>query len=82
MKSVGSIDLKRDEAGLLAFCRERGWPVEFYTASQLEAAEGNFTPSDFGRRTTGVDNVCERAAALGGGRLVIQKTAGHGGTCL
>ena len=80
VKSVGSIDLKRDEPGLLDFCRERGWPVEFYTASQLEAAEGDFTPSDFVRRTTGVDNVCERAAALGGGRIVIQKTAGHGVT--
>lgn len=80
VKSVGSIDLKQDEAGLLAFCRERGWPVEFYTASQLEAAEGDFTPSDFVRRTVGVDNVCERAAVLGGGRIVIQKTAGHGVT--
>lgn len=80
VKSVGSIDLKRDEPGLLAFCRERGWPVEFYTASQLEAAEGDFTPSDFVRRTVGVDNVCERAAVLGGGRIVIQKTAGHGVT--
>ncbi len=80
VKSVGSIDLKRDEPGLLDFCRERGWPVEYYTASQLEAAEGDFTPSDFVRRTTGVDNVCERAAALGGGRIVIQKTAGHGVT--
>ena len=80
VKSVGSIDLKQDEPGLLAFCRERGWPVEFYTASQLEAAEGDFTPSDFVRRTVGVDNVCERAAALGGGRIVVQKTAGHGVT--
>lgn len=80
VKGVGSIDLKQDEPGLLAFCRERGWPIEFYTASQLEAVEGEFTPSDFVRRTTGVDNVCERAAALWGGKLVIQKTAGHGVT--
>ena len=77
---VATIELKKDEPGLLAFCRERGWPVEFYTASQLAAAEGDFTPSDFVRRTVGVDNVCERAAVLGGGRLVIQKTAGHGVT--
>lgn len=80
VKAVGSIDLKQDEPGLLAYCRERGWPIEFYTASQLEAVEGKFTPSDFVRRTTGVDNVCERAAALGGGELMIRKTAGHGVT--
>ena len=80
VKAVGSIDLKQDEPGLLAYCREQGWPVEFYTASRLEAVEGEFTPSDFVRRTTGVDNVCERAAALGGGELVIRKTSGHGVT--
>lgn len=80
VKAVGSIDLKQDEPGLLAYCREQGWPVEFYTASRLEAVEGAFTPSDFVRRTTGVDNVCERAAALGGGELVIRKTAGRGVT--
>lgn len=80
VKTVGTIDLKRDEPGLLAYCREQGWPIEFYTASQLEAVEGDFTPSDFVRRTTGVDNVCERAAALGGGELVIRKTLGRGVT--
>ena len=80
VKAVGSIDLKQDEPGLLAYCREQGWPVEFYTASRLEAVEGEFTPSDFVRRTTGVDNVCERAAALSGGELVIRKTAGRGVT--
>lgn len=80
VRLAASIDLKKDEQGLLAFCRERGWPVEFYTASQLEAVEGDFTPSDFVRRTTGVDNVCERAAALGGGKLIVKKTARDGVT--
>ena len=80
VKSAASIDLKKDEPGLLAFCRERGWPIEFYTASQLEAVEGAFIPSDFVRRTVGVDNVCERAAALGGGKIVIKKTALNGVT--
>jgi len=80
VRLAASIDLKRDEQGLLAFCRERGWPVAFYTASQLEAVEGDFTPSDFVRRTTGVDNVCERAAALGGGKLIVKKTARDGVT--
>ena len=80
VRLAASIDLKKDEPGLLAFCRERGWPVEFYTASQLEAVEGDFTPSDFVRRTTGVDNVCERAAALGGADLIVKKTARGGVT--
>lgn len=80
VKAVASIDLKQDEPGLLAFCQERNWPIQFYTASQLKAVEGDFTPSDFVRRTTGVDNVCERAAVLDGGKLVIKKTARDGVT--
>ncbi len=80
VKGCASIDLKRDEPGLLAFCRERGWPLTFYSAQELERAEGDFTPSEFVREVTGVDNVCERAALLGAEKLIVRKTAGHGVT--
>ena len=36
------------------------------------------SPSDFVRATVGVDNVCERAALAGGGKLIFPKLA-HGG---
>ena len=77
---VGTIDLKKDEAGLLAFCARRGWPLTCYSPAELLRAEGDFTPSDFVKGVTGVDNVCERAAVLGGGRLVIPKRAADGVT--
>ena len=77
---VGTIDLKKDEAGLLAFCARRGWPLTCYSPAELLRAEGDFTPSDFVKGVTGVDNVCERAAVLGGGRLVIPKRAAGGVT--
>lgn len=80
VKSVGSIDLKKDEAGLLAFCNKKGWPIHFYPAARLKAVEGDFSPSEFVKKTTGVDNVCERAAALGGGKLIVKKTALDGVT--
>ncbi len=80
VRSVSSIDLKKNEPGLLAFCQRRGWPIDFYSADQLKAVEGDFTPSDFVKKTTGVDNVCERAAALGGGKLIVKKTARDGVT--
>lgn len=38
--AAASIDLKQNEAGLLAFCQSRGWPVEFFTAEQLRQAPG------------------------------------------
>lgn len=77
---VASIDLKKEETGLLQFCNERALPVTFYTAQQLQSVEGDFTPSDFVRSITGVDNVCERAALLGAETLIVKKTAVNGVT--
>ena len=79
--AAASIDLKQNEAGLLAFCQSRGWPVEFFTAEQLRQAPGSFTPSAFVQSVTGVDNVCERAAVLAsGGELLLPKWAHDGVT--
>ena len=77
---VCSIDLKQDEAGLLAACEKNNWPVHFYTAQQLRDVAGDFTPSDFVCSVTGVDNVCERAALLDAEKLIVQKTARDGVT--
>lgn len=81
VEAVATIDRKAQEAGLLAFCRQRGLPLVTYTAQELAAVEGQFTASAFVQKTTGVDNVCERAAVRSsGGRLVGRKEAGNGVT--
>lgn len=84
VRKVCSIDLKQDEPGLLAFCDEHGLPLETYSAGELAAVPGDFPVSDFVRRVTGVDNVCQRAAALGsaGGseRLLGEKYQRNGVT--
>ena len=78
--AVATIDLKRDEPGLRAFCAARGLSLLAFSAGALSAAEGDFTPSDFVKRVTGVDNVCERAAVAAGGRIVVPKLAKNGVT--
>lgn len=79
--AVASIDLKKDEPGLLAFCARHGWPLKTYSAEALGAVPGTFTASDFVRRTAGVDNVCERSAALAsGGVVAVKKRAWNGVT--
>lgn len=78
--AVATIDLKAEEPGLLAFCRERGLPLRAYSAAALSAVPGDFTASPFVRSVTGVDNVCERAALAEGGTLLLPKTAGNGVT--
>ena len=82
VKGIASIDVKKDEEGLLAFADESAFPLRFYSAEELRAVEGDFTPSAFVEKTVGVDNVCERAAVLDskGGKLVLRKTGRNGVT--
>lgn len=77
---VASIDVKLDEAGLIECCRSHSWPIEFYTAEQLNAVPGSFSKSDFVKNTVGVDNVCERAASVTGGQIIVRKRALNGVT--
>lgn len=78
--SLASIDLKRDEPGLLALAASRGWKTRFFSAEELASEPGTFPPSGFVARTTGVDNVCQRAAQRAGGTIIIPKTVCRGVT--
>lgn len=80
--AAASIDVKRDEPGLLLFCARHGLPFDTFSAARLAEAGEGFTSSGFVQQTVGVDNVCERAAVVsaGGGRLLCRKTAMDGVT--
>ena len=80
--SIASVDLKKDEKGLLEFAALNGWQANFYTADELNAVAGEFTPSNFVRGIVGVDNVCERSAVKdsNGGNLLLHKTSKNGVT--
>lgn len=82
IKNLSSIDLKKDEEGLLKFADKYKLPVEFYTAEELNALSGEFTPSSFVKGITGVDNVCERAAYKSSefGSFIVRKTSKDGVT--
>ena len=79
---AATISIKGEEPGLLALCREKDWPLRCFPPEELALQPGEFTPSPFVKETTGVDNVCERAAvaASGGGRLLVKKTVLDGVT--
>jgi cobalt-precorrin 5A hydrolase len=79
LKAAASIDLKRDEAAILNFCRRRNIPFLTYGAEELRRVRGSFSSSQRVLEVTGVDNVCERAAVLAatdsfGGVLLRGKT--------
>jgi cobalt-precorrin 5A hydrolase len=80
--ALATIDIKKDEPALTAICRQRGWPLLWYTAEELKAAGNGFTPSAFVFSAVGVDNVCERAAFLASrsGSILFRKFTGRGVT--
>ena len=82
ISTVASIDLKKDEEGLLEFSRDEGLKFVTFTAKELAMAQGEFPRSEFVSKVTGVDNVCQRAAVIAGpdGEVLIEKTAREGVT--
>ncbi|ABX41752.1 cobalt-precorrin 5A hydrolase [Lachnoclostridium phytofermentans] len=80
--NVSSIDLKKEEAGLLEFCDKFDLKLITYPAEVLEKVQGNYNESDFVKSVTGIGNVCERAAILGScsGTLLQKKFAENGVT--
>ena len=81
LRAIASIDLKKDEEGLLALSKKYKIPFRCFSADELNALDGEFSSSSFVNKTTGVDCVCERAAAAAGGKkIVIRKQAENGMT--
>ena len=81
IEAIASIDLKAEEVALHVLSKK--WKVPFYTysAQQLSLVSGDFTESSFVKATTGVGNICERAAIMAcGGKLIVNKTCRDGMT--
>jgi cobalt-precorrin 5A hydrolase len=63
---LASIDLKQDEAGLLAYASVQGLAIDFYDKDALNRVEG-IAASEAVRRATGARAVAEPAALLSAG---------------
>lgn len=83
LAGAATVDRKAEEPGLLAWCAEAGLPLMVFSPERLAEVKGVFAFSAFVRDTVGVDNVCERSAALAAGdgaALVAGKTCRDGVT--
>ncbi|MGG4444717.1 cobalt-precorrin 5A hydrolase [Brevibacillus fortis] len=74
VKALATIELKKDEAGLIAVCEKYGWPFVWYSPEELNQVEIS-DPSDTVFKFTGAYGVSEPAAKLyaGTGELVLTK---------
>lgn len=77
---VATIDIKKNEKAVLKLSEYLKTELKTYTAEELNQVRGDFESSDFVKRITGTDNVCERAALATGGELILKKTKGDGVT--
>ena len=74
VERMASIDLKKEEKGILSYCERKGIPFVTYPAGRLKEIEGSISESAFVEQTTGVPNVCERSAlAASEGSLLCGK---------
>lgn len=82
IRSLASINMKKDEKGLLEAAEDLGVPAVFFSAEELNSTEGEFSRSTFVESVTGVDCVCERAAVAAShkGKLILRKTSNDGVT--
>ena len=82
--AIATIDLKKEEPGLLEAAEALQIPVICYSSEELATVPGDFAESAFVKQITGVGNVCERAALKAarerGGYLVCHKTVYDGVT--
>jgi cobalt-precorrin 5A hydrolase len=75
IKCLASIDVKSDEAGLIAVSESIGKPLIFFTREELNQVKGIKNPSSVVEKHVGVKSVCEAAAILASrdGTLIVPK---------
>ncbi|MDD4780669.1 MAG: cobalt-precorrin 5A hydrolase [Tissierellia bacterium] len=76
IKSINSIDLKKEEEGIKKTAEIFKVPFYTYSKDELIKIQGDFSKSEFVKKVVGVDTVCERAAIMGSisKKLIINKT--------
>ncbi|MPM87814.1 Cobalt-precorrin-5A hydrolase [bioreactor metagenome] len=81
VEAVSSIDIKKNEEGILDFCKKYRLAFLTYSADELSSVKGDFNESDFVKETTGVGSVCERSAVFcSKGKLIMDKRVFDGVT--
>ena len=82
LRMVATVDVKLQESGLLAWCRQQQLPLQGISLSLLQHRPWVTQSSDWVQETLGVAGVCEPCALLAShaGKLLVPKTAHNGVT--
>lgn len=76
IKCLATIDLKKNEEGLLEACYEYGLELKIIPRFEIESIEKDYTYSEFVKKKVGIASVAEPCSVLGAikGRLICKKT--------
>lgn len=80
VRLVATIDLKKDEPGLLEFCHHHQLPLQIFHRDDVAARAWVSNPSAWVKQITGAEGVCEPCALMASprGRLVVPKHIQNG----
>ncbi|WP_427338815.1 cobalt-precorrin 5A hydrolase [Caloranaerobacter sp. DY30410] len=75
VKKIATIDLKKDEKGILEAAKYMNVPLEIISSGKVKEIEHKFQTSDFVKKSIGVGAVAEPVAVLASnkGRLILNK---------
>lgn len=80
IKNIGTVDVKKDEAGLIEACKELNRDLKIFLRTEIEKVQNRFQESNFVLSNIGVTSVAEPCAYLLGGEIIIKKTSIEGVT--
>lgn len=80
VKSIVSVEIKKDEKALIELSKFLNCPFITYSVEELKKVEHKFKGSDFVRKTIGVASVCEPCIELKGGKIIKEKQKLNGMT--
>lgn len=80
IESLATIDIKKDEQGLIEACKYLGCRFYTFLKEQIRSVQEMFRGSAFVEKVVGVTGVCEPCAYLTSGEVIVGKTLLNGVT--
>lgn len=80
VKSIATVEIKRDEIALCSLVEKRGWKLDLMSLEEIKKVQHLFPKSEFVEKTLGVGAVCEPSAYIASnmGRCISHKSIASG----
>lgn len=80
VKKIASVDIKKDEVGLISFAKSINCPFETFNRELIKTVQDKYEKSEFVLKTLGVTNVCETCVDLADAEVIVNKIKHDGMT--